>query len=127
MELKGIGNLLTQYDMIGIEDSAYMGMVLELITVFTGGLLLSPQLLIIQIIISLSLSSSKIFSYTGQRIAVTVISPKLMDRKFSGLYRYFNTENLGHAFIHGGVYTITASIPQTPQYALTALFKAAKK
>ena len=73
----------------------------------------------------LTISSSKIFSYAGQRIAMTVISPELMEKRYKNLRQYFDTERIGHAFVHGGIYPTTAGVPQTPQHALAALFDAA--
>ena len=75
----------------------------------------------------LIISSSKIFSYAGQRIAVTIISPKLMEKRYKNLRQYFDTERVGHAFVHGGVYPTTAGVSQTPQHALAALFEASCK
>ncbi|MBC8256728.1 MAG: pyridoxal phosphate-dependent aminotransferase [Candidatus Marinimicrobia bacterium] len=124
-ELEGIGNLLTKYDVIGIEDAAYFGMdyrqdysqpgvqpFIPTIARYTGNYFLT-------------ISSSKIFSYAGQRIAMTVISPDLMEKRYKNLRQYFDTERVGHAFVHGGIYPTTAGVPQTPQHALAALFEAA--
>ena len=124
-ELEGIGNLLTKYDVIGIEDAAYFGMdyrqdyskpgvppFIPTIASYTGNYFLT-------------ISSSKIFSYAGQRIAMTVISPELMEKRYKNLRQYFDTERIGHAFVHGGIYPTTAGVPQTPQHALAALFEAA--
>ena len=124
-ELEGIGNLLTKYDVIGIEDAAYFGMdyrqdyskpgvppFIPTIARYTGNYFLT-------------ISSSKIFSYAGQRIAMTVISPELMEKRYKNLRQYFDTERIGHAFVHGGIYPTTAGVPQTPQHALAAFFEAA--
>ena len=73
----------------------------------------------------LIISSSKIFSYAGQRIAVTVISPDLLEKRYPNLRKYYDTERIGHAFVHGGIYPTTAGVSQTPQHALAALFEAA--
>ena len=71
------------------------------------------------------ISSSKIFSYAGQRIAVTIISPDLLEKRYSDLKKYFDTERVGHAFVHGGIYPTTAGVSQTAQHALSALFESA--
>tara|TARA_X000001036_G_C20653532_1_gene796004 strand:- start:1406 stop:2047 length:642 start_codon:yes stop_codon:yes gene_type:complete len=73
----------------------------------------------------LTISSSKIFSYAGQRIAITVISPELLEKRYENLRNYFDTERIGHAFVHGGIYPTTAGVPQSPQYGLAALFESA--
>jgi aspartate/methionine/tyrosine aminotransferase len=71
------------------------------------------------------ISSSKMFSYAGQRVAIAVISPYLMKKKAPNLEKYFGTPNIGHAFIHGGLYAITACVPAGSQYGLTAFLNAA--
>ena len=45
--------------------------------------------------------------------------------RYPNLSQYYSTERVGHAFVHGGIYPTTAGVPQTPQYALAALFEAA--
>ena len=67
------------------------------------------------------------FSYAGQRIAVSVISPNLAKKQYDNLKKYFNTKRFGHAFVHGGIYPTTAGVPQSPQHALSALFEATCK
>jgi aspartate/methionine/tyrosine aminotransferase len=69
------------------------------------------------------ISSSKIFSYAGQRIALAVISPELMQRQAPDLLERLGTTNVGHALIHGVLYPITASVPESPQYGLLALLR----
>jgi hypothetical protein len=64
------------------------------------------------------------FSYAGQRIAVSVVSPKLFEKRYDNLKNYYDTKRFGHAFVHGGIYPTTAGVPQTPQHALSALFEA---
>ena len=73
------------------------------------------------------ISSSKIFSYAGQRISVTISSETLMTRKYPYLKKYFNSKTIRRACIHGGFYPTTAGVPQTPQYALAAFFETACK
>ena len=50
-----------------------------------------------------------------------------MGKRYKNLRKYFDTERVGHAFVHGGIYPTTAGVPQTPQHALAALFEAAYK
>jgi len=123
-ELEGIGNLLTKYDVFGIEDAAYFGMDYRQDYSQPGVPPFIPTIAKYTDNYFLTISSSKIFSYAGQRIAMTVISPKLMEKRYKNLRKYFDTERVGHAFVHGGIYPTTAGVPQTPQYALTALLEA---
>jgi aspartate/methionine/tyrosine aminotransferase len=124
-ELAGIGQLLTEYDVIGIEDAAYFGMDFRQDYSQPGQPPFVPTIARYTDNYLLVLSSSKIFSYAGQRVAVTVISPGLMLKRYPYLRQFHNTELLGHAFLHGGIYPTTAGVPQTPQHALAAMLEAA--
>jgi aspartate/methionine/tyrosine aminotransferase len=126
-ELEGIGNLLTKYDVLGLEDAAYFGMDYRQDYSQPGVPPFIPTIARYTDNYFLTISSSKIFSYAGQRIAMTVISPELMEKRYKNLRQYFDTERIGHAFVHGGIYPTTAGVPQTPQYALAALLEAASK
>jgi aspartate/methionine/tyrosine aminotransferase len=124
-ELEGIAKLLTKYDVIGMEDLAYFGMDFR----HEYGIPYQPPY---QPTIAnytnnyiLIISSSKIFSYAGQRVAISVISPELFEAKSPDLLSRFGTDRFGHAFVHGGMYTTTAGVPVGPQHGLTALLKAA--
>ena len=120
-----MGRLLTKYDVIGIEDAAYLGMDYRQDYSVPGQSPFVPTIASFTENYFLIISSSKIFSYAGQRIAVTIISPGLMEKRYPNLQQYYDTEQVGHAFIHGGIYPTTAGVPQTPQHALAALFEAA--
>lgn len=124
-ELEGIGRLLTKYDVIGIEDAAYLGMDYRQDYSVPGQPPFVPTIANYTQNYFLIISSSKIFSYAGQRVAITVISPGLMEKRYPNLKQFYNTERVGHAFVHGGIYPTTAGVPQTPQYALAALLESA--
>jgi aspartate/methionine/tyrosine aminotransferase len=126
-ELEGIGELCSKYRVIAIEDLAYFGMDFR----EEYGIPFEPpyqptvakytdQYIIL-------ISSSKIFSYAGQRVAIAVSSPKLFEETSENLKDRFGTTNLGHAFVHGGIYTTTAGVAASVQYGLAALFRAAVK
>ena len=126
-ELEGIGKLLTKYDVIAIEDAAYLGMDFRIDYSVPSQPPYIPTIANYTKNYFIIISSSKIFSYAGQRIAVTIISPDLMEKRFPNLKDFYNTEKVGHAFVHGGIYPTTAGVSQTPQYALAALFEASNK
>lgn len=123
-ELKMIGELLTKYDVIGIEDSAYFGMDFRFDYGVPNKPPFQPTVANYTDNYIIIISSSKMFSYAGQRIAVSVVSPKLSKKKYSNLKKYYDTKSFGHAFVHGGIYPTTAGVPQSPQHALSALFEA---
>jgi aspartate/methionine/tyrosine aminotransferase len=72
-ELEGMGKLLTKYDVIGIEDAAYLGMDYRQDYSVPGQPPFIPTIGSFTNNYFLIISSSKIFSYAGQRIAVTII------------------------------------------------------
>jgi len=124
-ELEMIGNLLTKYDVIGIEDSAYLGMDFRYDYSKPGQPPFQPTIAKYTENYFIIISSSKIFSYAGQRISVTISSESLMNKKYPYLKKYFNSKTIRRAFIHGGIYPTTAGVPQTTQHALAAFFETA--
>ena len=125
-ELKIIGELATQYDTIILEDLAYfcmdfrkeLGKPFEPPFQSTVARYTDNYMLF--------LSGSKIFSYAGQRIAVTAVSDKLFDRIYPALAeRYGGTGHFGSTFIADILYMITSGCTHAVQYALTAMYKAA--
>ena len=122
-ELDGLGRICDRHDMLAIEDLAYFAMDVREDYTRPGEPPFQPTVLRhtrngISVI-----SSSKIFSYAGQRIALAVISPELMQRQAPDLLERLGTTNVGHALIHGVLYPITASVPESPQYGLLALLR----
>jgi len=72
----------------------------------------------------LLISSSKAFSYAGQRIGMMIIAPELYNRRYPDLKRYYSSDKFGHAMIYGALYALSAGASHTAQYALAAIFKA---
>ena len=72
----------------------------------------------------LLISSSKAFSYAGQRIGMMVISDILFNREAKDLLRYFTSDQFGYAMIFGTVYALSAGISHSSQYGLAAILKA---
>ena len=126
-ELEMIGKLLTKYDVIGIEDLAYLGMDFRFDYGKPGEPPFQPTIAKYTENYIIIISSSKIFSYAGQRVSVAISSESLMAREYNYLKKYFNSKTIRRAFIHGGIYPTTAGVPQTPQYALAAFFETACK
>jgi len=126
-ELKMIGELLTKYDVIGIEDSAYFGMDFRFDYGVPNKPPFQPTVANYTDNYIIIISSSKMFSYAGQRIAVSIVSPQLSTKKYSNLKKYYDTKSFGKAYVHGGIYPTTAGVPQSPQHALSALFEATCK
>ena len=124
-ELEGIGKLCSQYDVIALEDLAYFGMDFRQEYGIPFEPPYQPSVANYTDQYIMLISSSKIFSYAGQRIAVAVISPQLFEKSFDNLEKRFGASNLGGAFVHGGMYPTTAGVAVSVQYGLMALFRAA--
>ena len=70
----------------------------------------------------LMLSSSKIFSYAGQRMALACISDKLFDRQFPALAeRYKDAGVFGPTLIASILYMITSGCTATTQYGMAEM------
>lgn len=123
-ELEGIGRLCTDHQVIAIEDLAYFGMDFREEYGVPYEPPFQPTVARYTDQYILLISSSKIFSYAGQRVALAVVSPDLFKENSENLGRYFGTTNLGHAFVHGGIYPTTAGVPEGPQHGLAALLRA---
>ncbi len=72
----------------------------------------------------LLISSSKVFSYAGQRIGAIVISDKLYKRRFPDLKRFFSSDEFGYTIIYGALYALSSGVAHTVQYGFAAMLKA---
>jgi len=123
-ELQIIGELANKYDVIVIEDLAYFGMDFRKDYSVPGQPPYQPTVAKYSENYVLLISSSKLFSYAGQRIGMMVISDKVYDTKAPGLLRYYQFDTVGPAMIFGTVYALSSGTAHTPQYALAAILKA---
>ncbi len=123
-ELKIIGEVSQTYDVTVIEDLAYFGMDFRKDLSRPGEPPFQPSVAKYSDNYLLLISSSKAFSYAGQRIGMMIISPGLYDRKYPDLKRYYSSEKFGHAMIYGALYALSAGATHTAQHALAAIFKA---
>lgn len=123
-ELQIIGEISMKYDVTVIEDLAYFGMDFRKDLSQPGVPPFQPTVAKYTDNYLLLISSSKAFSYAGQRIGMMVISPGLFDRRYPDLKRYYNSEKFGHAMIYGALYSLSAGASHTSQHALAAIFKA---
>jgi len=124
-ELSIIGDLANKYDVVIIEDLAYFGMDFRVdlsrpgvppyqvsVAKYTGNFILM-------------ISSSKVFSYAGQRIGMMVISDALYHRHFPYLEERLKVHGFGNAVVHRVLYSLTSGTSHSAQYALAAMFKGA--
>jgi aspartate/methionine/tyrosine aminotransferase len=124
-ELQGLGRICDEHGLIAIEDLAYFGMDVREDYYSPGKPPYQPTVLRYTQRGICLVSSSKIFSYAGQRIAIAVMSPGLFDAEVEDLVDNYGTTHVGHALVHGILYPVAACVPQTPQYGLLALLRAA--
>lgn len=124
-ELEVIGKISRKYDVTVIEDLAYFGMDFRMDLSKPGEPPYQPSAANFTDNYLLLISSSKSFSYAGQRIGMMVVSPNLFNRRFPDLERYYSSDKFGHAMIYGALYALSAGAAHTPQYALAAMLKAA--
>ncbi len=123
-ELKVIGELATKHDVIIMEDLAYFAMdnrrdlshpyeppYVRTVARYTDNYFIM-------------LSSSKIFSYAGQRMALACISDRLFERQFPSLAeRYHDTGLFGPTFIASIQYMITSGCTATTQYGYAEMLR----
>lgn len=124
-ELQIIGELANQYNVVICEDLAYFGMDFRKDYSQPGIPPFQPTVAKYTDNYILLISSSKAFSYAGQRIGMMVVSNKLFIRRAPGLPQYYNCDNFGRAMIFGTVYALSSGTAHSAQYALAAMLKAA--
>lgn len=123
-ELKIIGELADKYDSVVIEDLAYFCMdyrrdmshpyqepYLPTVAHYTDNYILLT-------------SSSKIFSYAGQRMAITCISDKLWEKVYPYMgERYLTTGVFGPTLVASIMYMITSGCTTSTQYAYAEMMR----
>lgn len=123
-ELRIIGEIATEHDIIVMEDLAYFAMdsrrdlsrpfqppYVRTVARYTDNYLLM-------------LSASKIYSYAGGRIALVCISDKLFDRQFPALAKRYNDSGVfGPTFIASIQYMITSGCTASTQYAYAEMLQ----
>lgn len=124
-ELEGIGELCTRHDVLAIEDLAYLCMDFRQDYGTPGQPPFQPTIARYTPNFFVLISSSKMFSYAGGRIGIAIFSPAFLTMQAPGLEAKFGTANVGHAFVHGGVYCTTSGVPQSSQWGLTGLMRKA--
>jgi len=73
----------------------------------------------------LLVSSSKTFSYAGERIALMVISELLQERQYQSLSTQFGMPYFGRYLVGRVLYSLSAGVSHSAQSALAAIYKAA--
>jgi aspartate/methionine/tyrosine aminotransferase len=123
-ELKIIGELADRYGVIVMEDLAYFGMDFRENYGIPGKPPHQPTVAKYTDNYVLLFSSSKIFSYAGQRIGSLLISDALFKKRFPYLSETFNCDKFGAAILQDAIYAVTAGTAHSPQVGFAALLKA---
>lgn len=124
-ELQIIGELATKYQVVVLEDLAYFGMDFRKDYSRPGEPPYQPTVAKYTDNYILFISSSKAFSYAGQRIGMMLISNELFCMQSEELQPWFGTPTFGAAMIFGSVYALSSGTAHSAQYALEAILKAA--
>jgi aspartate/methionine/tyrosine aminotransferase len=126
-ELEIIGRLATKYDVIVMEDLAYMGMDFRTDYSHPYEAPYVPSVAKYTDNYIMMLSGSKIFSYAGQRIAVVAMSPKVAQTDYPAIREFYNVPSFLNAYIFGVLYAASSGTSHSAQKALAAMMGAAVK
>ncbi len=124
-ELKIIGELATKYDVVVLEDLAYFGMDFRTDISTPGQPPYQPSVANYCDNYILFISSSKAFSYAGQRCGMMVISNTLFTREFPDLKRFYSSSQFGYAMVFGTLYSLSSGVTHSAQYGVAAILRAA--
>jgi aspartate/methionine/tyrosine aminotransferase len=124
-ELKDIAELADKYEVIILEDLAYFAMDFRRDLSKPGQPPYQPTVARYTENYLLFFSSSKSFSYAGQRIGMMVISDKVFNSVYPDLKRFYSSDMFGNAMIFGSLYPLSAGVCHSAQYAFAAMLKSA--
>ncbi len=122
-ELKIIGELATKYETIVLEDLAYFGMDFRKDYSQPGVEPYQPSVANYTDNYVIMLSSSKVFSFAGERLGLIVVSPALFEKSFKGLNRNFKKDTFGYALIYGSLYTLSSGVNHSAQKGMAKMLK----
>jgi aspartate/methionine/tyrosine aminotransferase len=124
-ELEIVGRLATKYDVIVLEDLAYLGMDFRTDFSHPNKAPFIPSIAHYTDNYILLMSGSKIFSYAGQRIAIVAMSEKVAARNFPAIEAFYNVKTFLDAYVFGVLYAASSGTAHSAQYAMAAMLDAA--
>lgn len=124
-ELQIIGEIANKYDLIVLEDHAYMCMDFRTDKSVPFEPPYQPTVARYTDNYIFMLSGSKIFSYAGERIAIVAFSNRLFNREYPALRERYGIGRMGDNFIFTYLYVASSGTSHSAQYALSAMMKAA--
>jgi aspartate/methionine/tyrosine aminotransferase len=123
-ELKIIGELADKYDVVVMEDLAYFCMDYRSDLGHPFQPPYPPTVARYTDNYILMLSSSKIFSYAGQRMAMLCISDALFEKRYPALAQRYNDSGVfGETLIASILYMITSGATASTQYAYAEMLR----
>lgn len=126
-ELEQLAAVLAKHRVFAIEDMAYFGMDFRQDYSKPFQPPYQPTIARYTDDVFIIFSSSKLFSYAGQRCGITFVPPSFAKKQFPNLAQKFYKPGVLAAFVHGGIYPTTAGVPQSTQIGLAALLNATVK
>lgn len=126
-ELRIIGELANKYDVIVIEDLAYLCMDFRKDLGIPFEAPFQPSVAHHTDNYIIMMSGSKMFSYAGQRIAFLAISDKLYHRDYPALRERYRMSCFGDVVVLGVLYALSSGTSHSAQYAMAAMLEAAVK
>ncbi|MBN1117322.1 MAG: pyridoxal phosphate-dependent aminotransferase [Bacteroidales bacterium] len=126
-ELKAIAKVANAHDIIVVEDLAYFGMDFRHDYGVPGKAPFQPSIAKYTFNYFILFSSSKVFSYAGQRCGIMMVSDSLYERVYPDLLRIGDNDRLGPALVQDGVYVLSAGASHTAQYGLAGMLKASNE
>lgn len=123
-ELQIIGELANKYNVVIVEDLAYFAMDFRKDYSKPGLPPYQPTVAKYTDNYILLISSSKAFSYAGERIGMMVISDKIFNTVAPDLKRFYAFDQFGKAMVFGTIYSLSSGTSHSAQYALEAMLKA---
>lgn len=124
-ELKIIGEMAEKYETVVIEDLAYFAMDFRQDLSKPGIPPFQPSVANYTNNWIMMISSSKVFSYAGQRIGMLIISDQLYHRHYPNLGTRLHVHGFGNAIVHRVLYAMTSGTAHSSQFALAAMFRQA--
>ncbi len=124
-ELKSLGELCTKYDVVALEDMAYLCMDFRKDRSVPFNPPYQPTVARYTDNCVLMISASKIFSYAGERIAMAAISDNLYNREYPALRERYGLGRFGDNFSLTYLYVNSSSCSHSAQYAFAAMLGAA--
>ncbi|MDD4755415.1 MAG: pyridoxal phosphate-dependent aminotransferase [Prolixibacteraceae bacterium] len=126
-ELQIIGETASKYDVIVMEDLAYFCMDFREDLSKPGEAPFQPTVAKYTDNYILFISSSKIFSYAGQRCGLMIISDSLFSRDYPDLQKRFGGTDFGSTITLRLLYALSSGTGHSSQYAMAAMLKEANE